>query len=114
VLALVLVNVLLPSFNQFVNKQLSLGFGTDYRIWLMTLGTTILIGLLSGSYPALLLSGFKPVLLLKGMKINHSSSLSLRKGLVVFQFVISTVMIIGTIVLYRQVQVYEYDQLRVQ
>ncbi|GAB4025792.1 ABC transporter permease [Spirosoma gilvum] len=103
-LALVLVNVILPSFNHFVNKQLTLGFRTDYRIWLTAIASTIFFGLLSGSYPALLLSGFKPVLLLKGMKINQRSSLSLRKTLVVFQFVISTVMIIGTIVLYRQVQ----------
>ena len=64
----------------------------------------MLIGLLSGSYPALLLSGFKPVLLLKGMKINHRGSLSLRKALVVIQFTISTVMIIGTLVLFWQVR----------
>jgi len=104
VLALVVVNVVLPSFNQFVNKQLSLDWGTDFRIWLMAVAATLFIGLLSGSYPALLLSGFKPVLLLKGMKINQSSSLRLRKGLVVFQFTISTVMIIGTLVLYQQVR----------
>jgi putative ABC transport system permease protein len=59
---------------------------------------------LSGSYPALLLSGLKPVLLLKGVKINQPGSLGLRKSLVIFQFSISTVMIIGTIVLYQQVQ----------
>lgn len=104
VLAILLVNVLLPFLNQFVNKQLTLGLGTDYRIWLMTLAVTLLIGLLSGSYPALLLSGFRPVLLLKGMKIEQHGNLSLRKALVVFQFTISTVMIIGTIVLHRQVQ----------
>ena len=103
-IALVLVNVLLPWFNPFVNKHLTLSLGTDYRIWLMTLAATLLIGLLSGSYPALLLSGFKPVLLLKGMKINQRGSLSLRKALVVFQFTISTVMIIGTIVLFWQVR----------
>lgn len=103
-LALVLVNVILPFLNPFVNKQLTLGFATDYRIWLMTLAATLLIGLLSGSYPALLLSGFKPALLLKGMKINQRGSLSLRKALVVFQFTISTVLIIGTIVLFWQVR----------
>jgi putative ABC transport system permease protein len=102
-LAVVLVNLLLPFFNQFVNKQLSLGLGTDYRIWLIAISAMVFIGVLSGCYPALVLSNFKPVLLLKGMKIKQSGSLSLRKGLVVFQFAISTVMIIGTIVLYRQV-----------
>ncbi|MGA0558132.1 ABC transporter permease [Larkinella sp. VNQ87] len=104
VLALILVNIVLPFFNPFVNKQLSLGFGTDYRIWLMTLGATLLMGLVSGSYPALLLSGYKPVLLLKGMKINQRGSLSLRKTLVVFQFTISTVLIVGTIALFWQVR----------
>ena len=104
VVALILVNVILPFFNSFVNKQLTLGPGSDPRIWLMTLAATLFIGLLSGSYPALLLSGFRPVLLLKGMKVNSPGSLSLRKALVVFQFTISTVLIIGTIVIFRQVQ----------
>jgi putative ABC transport system permease protein len=103
-LALVVVNIILPSFNQFINRELSLGFGTDYRIWLMVISATALIALLAGSYPAFLLSGFKPVLLLKGLKISHTGSLSLRKGLVVFQFTLSTVLIIGTIMLYRQVR----------
>lgn len=104
VLALALVNVLLPFLNPFVNKQLTLGFGTDYRVWLMALLATLFIGLLSGSYPALLLSGYQPVRLLKGLKPQQGSSLSLRKALVVFQFAISTVMITATIVLYWQVR----------
>ena len=103
-LGLLLVQVMLPWFNQFTNKQLSLGYGTDYRIWLIALGTTTLVGFLSGSYPAFLLSGFKPVLLLKGQKISPTGNLNLRKTLVVFQFTLSTVLIIGTMVLYRQVQ----------
>jgi putative ABC transport system permease protein len=102
-LGLILVQFILPWFNEFTKKQLSLGFGTDYRIWFIALGATSLMGLLSGSYPAFLLSGFKPVLLLKGQKISPAGNLSLRKSLVVFQFTLSTVLIIGTIVLYRQV-----------
>ncbi|QHT72183.1 FtsX-like permease family protein [Rhodocytophaga rosea] len=104
VVAIIFVNLVLPSFNEFTNKQLSLGFGTSYQIWLMAIGVTIVIGLLSGSYPAFLLSGFRPTLLLKGMKINSGGSLNLRKSLVIFQFTIAIVLIIGTIVLYRQVQ----------
>ena len=103
-LALIVVNLLLPAFNQFTNKQLSLGFSTDYRIWLFAIAFVVIIGFLSGSYPALMLSRFKPVLLLKGLKLQNKSDLSLRKGLVVFQFTISTVMIIGTIVLFLQVR----------
>jgi putative ABC transport system permease protein len=103
-LALLLVNIVLPAFNQFTNKQLSLGFATDYRIWGTAISATVLIGLFSGSYPAFLLSGFKPLSLLKGLKINQSSSLSLRKSLVIFQFTIAVVLMIGTVVIYRQVR----------
>jgi putative ABC transport system permease protein len=103
ILAVAVVNLLLPVFNQFINKQLSLGFSTDYRIWLYAIAFVAVIGFLSGSYPALMLSRFKPVLLLKGMKLTGKGGLSLRKGLVVFQFTISIVMIIGTIVLFQQV-----------
>jgi putative ABC transport system permease protein len=104
ILSIGCVNLLLPSFNKFVDKQLSLGFSTDYRIWGYTILATLLIGLLSGSYPSLLLSRFKPVMLLKKMKIMNRGGLSLRKGLVVFQFTISIVMIIATIVLFQQVR----------
>jgi putative ABC transport system permease protein len=104
IVALLVVNLLLPAFNTFTNKQLSLGFSTDYRIWLFAIVFVAIIGLLSGSYPALMLSRFKPVLLLKGLKLQNKSDLSLRKGLVIFQFTISVVMIIGTIVLFMQVR----------
>lgn len=103
-LALGVVNLLLPAFNQFANKQLSLGVSSDYRIWLYAIAFVTIIGLLSGSYPALLLSRFKPVLLLKGFKLQNRTDLSLRKALVIFQFTISVVMIIGTIVLFLQVR----------
>jgi len=102
--SIAVVNLLLPAFNQFTNKQLSLGFSSDYRIWLYALGFVVITALLSGSYPALMLSRFKPVLLVKGMKIESKSGLSLRKGLVIFQFTISVVMIIATIVLFMQVR----------
>lgn len=103
-MALIVVNLLLPPFNNFTNKELSLGFSSDSRIWIFAIAFVILISLLSGSYPALLLSRFKPVLLLKGLKLQNKSDLSLRKGLVVFQFTISVIMIIGTIVLFLQVR----------
>jgi putative ABC transport system permease protein len=104
VLAAATVNLLLPFFNNFTNKQLSLGFSTDYRIWLTAFSTAVLTGLLSGSYPALMLSRFSPISLLKKLKIQQNSDFSLRKGLVVFQFTVSVVMIIATIVLFLQVQ----------
>ncbi len=93
--------MLLP-FNQFVNKQLSL-FSVDYRFWIYATGAIIIIGLLSGSYSALLLSRLNPISLLKGLKIQNAGDFSVRKVLVVFQFTISIVMIIGTLVFLRQV-----------
>ncbi len=103
-LSIGLVNLILPAFSQFVNKKLSLGFASDYRIWLIAISVSIIVGLLAGSYPALVLSRFKTALLLKGLKIQDRTSLSLRKGLVVFQFAISTVILISTIVLFMQVR----------
>ena len=102
-LSVLVVNLVLPAFNQFLNKDLSLGFSTEYRIWLLAIAFAAITGLMSGSYPALLLSRFRPALLLKSLKLPSTSDLSLRKGLVVFQFTISIVMIIGTIVLFQQV-----------
>jgi putative ABC transport system permease protein len=104
VLAIACVNLLLPALNRFVDKQLSLGLSTDYRVWLGSFVLVIILGLLSGSYPALMLSRFRPVLLLKGLKVPNKSDLSLRKGLVVFQFAISIIMITATIVLFLQVR----------
>ncbi|WP_336517743.1 ABC transporter permease [Pollutibacter soli] len=99
-----LVNLLLPAFNQFTGKALSLGVYTDYRIWLLAVLFALGTGLLAGSYPALMLSRFRPAILLKGIKLRSQGDLSLRKGLVIFQFAISIVMIIGTIVLVQQVR----------
>lgn len=98
------VNLILPAFNRFTNKELTLGLSSDYRIWLYAIGFVIITALLSGSYPALMLSRFKPVLLVKGLKIENKSGFSLRKALVIFQFAISVVMIIATIVLFLQVK----------
>ncbi|MFY7910106.1 MAG: FtsX-like permease family protein [Emticicia sp.] len=104
VLSVVLVNLILPFFNDFVNKELSLGFSTNYQIWLATIIVVLITGLLSGTYPAFMLSRFSPILLLKSLKIPNKSDFSLRKGLVVFQFTISVVMIVATIVLFFQVK----------
>jgi putative ABC transport system permease protein len=104
VLAILLVNLLLPPFNEFTGKQLSLGIHTDYRIWIYTLVAVLVTGLIAGSYPALILSRFSPVLLLKSIKFQNKNDFSLRKGLVVFQFTVSVIMIIATFVLFLQVR----------
>ena len=104
VLSVLLLNLILAFFNDFVNKDLSLGFSTNYQIWFATIAVILITGLLSGTYPAFILSRFSPILLLKSLKISNKSDFSLRKGLVVFQFTISVVMIVATIVLFFQVK----------
>ncbi len=103
-LAIGLVNLLLPAFNRFVEKELSLNLSTDSRIWLLALTTMIVTGLLSGSYPALVLSRLSPMLLLKNIKLKLSGDMSLRKSLVVFQFAVSILMIVATVVFFQQVR----------
>ena len=65
---------------------------------------TIICGLIAGSYPSLYLSSFNPVFVLKGLKIKTGSAALIRKGLVVFQFAISVVFIISTVIVYLQIQ----------
>jgi len=79
-----------------------LGISTSYRFWVIAIVLVFATAFLAGGYAAALLSRLKPAALLKGMKIQ-TGGLSIRKGLVIFQFTISTVMIIGTIVLLMQV-----------
>jgi putative ABC transport system permease protein len=100
----VLVKVLLPSFNAFTEKQLALGIDTDYRIWSGIAAIIILVSLLSGFYPALFRSALKPFQLFKA-KINiGKGDLSIRRSLVVFQFALSIIMIIATMIVYMQMQ----------
>lgn len=110
VLAIIFTSLLLLPFNQFANKQLSL-FSIGYRFWFYALAAIAAIGLLSGSYSALLLSRLKPALLLKGFKMGNTGDLAVRKVLVVFQFTISIVMIIATLVLVMQVRYMNHTDL---
>jgi len=102
IIAIILVVVLLPIFNSVTQKQISYPFNHLY-FWLWLVGLTFITGFLSGSYPALFLSSFNPVKVLKGAIKLSSGAAWFRKGLVVFQFVLSVVLIIGTIVISKQV-----------
>jgi putative ABC transport system permease protein len=100
ILALILVHALLPSVNNIVGKQLTLSYsGSPLFIFL---GMAFLTGIVSGSYPAVFLSGFRPVTVLKGFMRSSSQNIRLRKLLVIGQFVVSIALIIGTIIIYRQ------------
>jgi len=100
-ISLILLVLLLPLFNQITQKQIGLPFN-QAAFWLKLFLITLITGLISGSYPALFLSSFNPVKVLKGtIKLNSGTTL-LRKGLVVFQFVLSVIFITGTIIISRQ------------
>ncbi|MEX6685958.1 ABC transporter permease [Danxiaibacter flavus] len=102
IIALLLSLLLMPAFNHLTGKEISLPV-SDSSFWLQLLAITLITGFISGSYPALFLSSFSAIRVLKGtMKFTTSATL-FRKGLVVFQFVLSILLIIGTIIVSRQV-----------
>lgn len=99
-LSIGLVTLLLPYFNRLTEKQIALHFDTSFIVALISI--TLITGIIAGSYPALVLSSFNPITVLKGsFKFGTKSSL-LRKGLVVFQFSLSIILIICTAVVYKQ------------
>jgi len=102
IISLLLVTLVLPQFNRLTGKQMTIPVN-DARFWLSIAGLLLVTGFISGSYPALYLSSFKPVRVLKGSMKFSSSALWFRKGLVVFQFMLSIILIIGTIVVSKQV-----------
>jgi len=104
ILSLGATKLLLPAFNTFTQKQLDLGLTTDPRIWFGIIATVLIVGLFAGAYPALFQSRLKPLLLLKNKIQQSKGQLSLRKGLVVFQFFLSIIMIVSTIVVFMQMK----------
>jgi len=100
--AFMLIEVALPYFNGLLGIELQIDY-TQWKFWATLLGLTLLTGLIAGSYPAFYLSSFDPIKVLKGFMTNSgSSSLSVRKFLVVFQFMFATCLIICTTVIYQQ------------
>jgi putative ABC transport system permease protein len=104
VFALLATKFLLPSFSAFTEKQLDLSLSSDYRIWIGVFATVIIAGFCSGIYPAFFQSKLKPFLLLKNKIQQGKGQLSLRRGLVVFQFSLSIIMIVATIVVFLQMK----------
>lgn len=103
VLSLVIVFFTLPYFNKLTGKDMSL-FVTNLLFWFVIIAFTLLTGLIAGSYPALYLSSFNPVKVLKGkVNVGRGSSLP-RKILVVIQFTSAIVLMVGTVIIYGQIQ----------
>ncbi len=100
-LALVLMVLLLPYFNELSGKQLTIPF-TTWWFLISVLLTCLVVSLVSGCYPALYLSSFRPIQTLKGELSKGSGSTGVRSSLVVFQFTVSVSLIVSTIVVYKQ------------
>lgn len=97
-----MILLFLPTLNAFTEKQMVFNPIEDPQLALILLAISIVVGVLAGSYPALVLSSFKPVETLKGSFQTSSRGALLRKGLVVTQFVISIALIISTLVVFQQ------------
>lgn len=103
VFSLVIVELSLGFFNELSDKEMSIPY-SNMIFWLMALGFALFTGLIAGSYPAFYLSSFEPIRVLKGaIRAGRLASLP-RKVLVVLQFTVSVTLIVGTIIVYRQIQ----------
>jgi putative ABC transport system permease protein len=102
ILALVIAYLVLPLFNEVANKSMTLHSLYSVRILTLLIALPLIVGLLAGCYPAFFLSAFRPIEVLKGKLKLGSNSSSLRSMLVVFQFVTSIILIVGTLVIYKQ------------
>jgi putative ABC transport system permease protein len=102
-LAIILVSLAIPSFNTLSGKEIS-GFWSNPWFWLISVSLIVITGLVAGSYPALYLSSFNAVKVLKGtFRVGRFAALP-RKALVVLQYTVSVALIIGTVIVYQQVQ----------
>lgn len=100
--AILIVQISLPFYNQLTDKKLFINFGNIYT-WIAFIGFILFTGLLAGSYPAFFLSSFQPVKVLKGTFKKANALVTPRKVLVVLQFTFATVLIICTIIVKQQI-----------
>jgi putative ABC transport system permease protein len=102
VIGSLLLLVLLPSFNHLIGKDIALSVFSGFEAFLGLIALIVLVGMAAGAYPAFVLASFNPVEVLKGTLNPGSISKTLRGILVIFQFTVSIVIIIGAFVVYRQ------------
>jgi putative ABC transport system permease protein len=101
-IAIILAEFALPLFNTIVNRPLDFSLTENWRFFGFILGITVLTGIVSGAYPAFILSGFQPYKALKNASALSNSKNPLRRVLVTFQFTISSVLILSTLIIYKQ------------
>jgi putative ABC transport system permease protein len=102
IIALPLLWLALPYLNQITQTSIQLSFFADYRLWVMLASLILITGFVAGSYPAFYLSAFKVIKVIKGNFTSQVSAAGIRRSLVVFQFVLSIVLITGIIIIYSQ------------
>ncbi len=110
ILALGTVFLLLPAFNELTGKEVMLSF-TNPHFLMVVAGIVFTTGFLAGSYPALFLSSFSPIVVLKGVLKFQPGVRYFRQGLVVVQFALSTLLIIGTFVVYEQLEFIQHTNI---
>lgn len=101
IVAFILLEMSLPYFNNLLNVNLVIQYN-NYSYWLTLVALVLITGLIAGSYPAFYLSSFDPIKVLKGFSLKAGSAFSIRKVLVVFQFVFAGCLIVCTVVIYQQ------------
>lgn len=100
--ALLVIELLLPVFNNLINKDLDINYIKEWPLSLSILGIVILVGIISGSYPSFFLSSFKPVKVLQGKSKVGTGNKYFRKTLVIFQFTISIILLCATGLIFKQ------------
>jgi putative ABC transport system permease protein len=103
ILALIVVQLSLPAFNQLTQKQLFIDYTNPY-FWMAGIGFVLITGMMAGSYPAFFLSSFKPVVVLKGSFKKVNALVTPRKILVVSQFTFAIILVISTIIIVQQIK----------
>ena len=111
VFGLILVESLLPLYRNFVGQPLEIHYFDNFFVIPSLIILGLIVGLISGSYPAFFLSAFKPVIVLKGQSGSSRSGSWLRNILVIIQFSISIFLIIGTLTIYRQMRYFQNKEL---
>ena len=102
IIAVLLTELTLPSYNTLVDKELSIDY-TSSIFWMSAVGIILVLGIIAGSYPAFYLSSFRPVQTLKGTIKVGKGATTPRKVLVILQFGFSIVLIISTVIIFQQI-----------
>jgi putative ABC transport system permease protein len=109
--AVFLAKLMLPFFNNVIGRKLEWGIDASPEIVGYTLLGAIALGILAGLYPAFYLSSFKPVVVMKGLKLREAGKINLRKVLVVAQFTVTIILIVGILIVSRQIQYLQSSKL---